>query len=228
MVAQSAADRGRGTRDIVECAAERLDGRSDAEHRNEKDEETAADAVPLMATGTGEGARFQNELPPGQDKRGDPQPCLPDAEERGGSRTAEDGTAQGRSEDMRELVECAAEWQEERSDEEQPNEEAGNSVVPLILTGTGEGARFQNEPGQRQDRARNAEDGSEERRDIVASAGERPEGRSDAELQNDDGSGERMTVGGAPERVEGRNRGDEGSAASCLRGDRAPRDPPPE
>jgi hypothetical protein len=122
-------------RDDVEYAAERQVGRFDAEHR---DEEGGKSAVPLMVTETGEGARFQNELPQGEDGERRSEDGLPGMQD-GGRRTEDGGGGAG------DIVQCAPERHEGHCDAESRNEEGGNSTVPLLLTETREGARFQNE-----------------------------------------------------------------------------------
>jgi hypothetical protein len=180
---------------IVECAAERQEGRSDAEHRNEEGERTAGGDVPLMVTGTGERARFQNELPQAQ----------------GGLQRSEDGTAEDGSEERRDSLACAAERQHGRSDAGHRDDDNGNLVVPLMLTETREGTRSQNElaggESDVKDRGRRAEDGSVGSRDVDQRAAARLEGRSEATHRN--GRGEDL-------------------APSCLLDDRPPPDPPPE
>jgi hypothetical protein len=165
-----------GTGDIVEDAAERQEGRSDAEFRNEEGDRVAGDGVPLILTDTGEGACFQNEMAGADCERSE---C-----------GAEDGTARG----VGDIVECAAERPEGRSDAERRNEDGGRTAgdgVPLMLTQTGEGARFQNEmAGADCKRGEcGAEAGAARRtEEIVELAEERQEGRSDAEPRNEGSS----------------------------------------
>ena len=181
--------------------------------------------VPVVLVGTGERARFQNELP----DRGD----------RGGANQDGGRTTDGGGREAGVIGEVAAERREGRCDAEHrpagraagghgacstaasgegTGEVPENGGVPVVLVGTGGRARIQNELpdrgdgwGAHQDGGWRTEGGGSQAGVFGEVAAERQEGRSDAEHRDEEGGAEAANEEGDRVRAA-EHRNEEGGA----------------